>query len=64
MNIKTIDVCNEQINDVVKILLEKKIRAKLVLNFDGNGNIVPELTVNNESLFKIILVKRENSFAK
>lgn len=58
-SVKTIDVCDSQINDIVKILLDKKVRAKLILNFDGTGKIVPELTLNHESLFKIILV--ENS---
>lgn len=60
-SIRTIDVCDSQINDIVKILLDKKVRAKLILNFDGTGKIVPELTVNNESLFKIILVEKMKS---
>lgn len=56
-----IDICNAQINDVVKLLLDKKVRAKLVLNFDGNGKVIPELVLNNEALFKMVLLpKREN----
>lgn len=57
-SIRTIDVCDSKINEVIKVLLDQKVKAKLTLNFDGTGRVIPELTVHNESLFKIILVEK------
>lgn len=52
-----IDVKNDQVNEIISFLLKMEIRAKLVLNFDGKGGVTPELTVNNESLCKLLLDK-------
>ena len=52
-----IDLCDSKINEVVKTLLDKKVKAKLILNFDGTGKIIPEIVLNNESLYKIFLIE-------
>jgi len=45
--------CNEKINEIVALMLKEKAAGKIILNFDGKGNVTPELVLHNESLYKI-----------
>lgn len=55
-------ISKEQLKLLILRIQASKIKAKLVLNFDGNGNIQPQvgLETNNESLVKLLTnYKRE-----
>ena len=44
---------NEKISEIINLMLKEKAKGKITLNFDGKGNLIPELFLNNESLYKI-----------
>jgi len=58
--VKDHEHCESISKESLKLLIQRiqasKLKAKLTLNFDGNGNIQPQmqLETNNESLVKLL----------
>jgi len=57
----------EEQSDIIGLLdtfYRKEIKGKIILNFDGKGNILPELNVNSSNLYAVMnltmLVKKNN----
>lgn len=45
--------------ELLDSIYRKNIKGKVILNFDGKGNILPELNVNSTSLYSLMKINLE-----
>lgn len=42
--------------ELLDSIYRKNIKGKIILNFDGQGNILPELNVNSSNLYSLLKI--------